>query len=63
MFSVPYWLTRCAIDRITDEKLREFEIVHQEFLNIFKEEEVKITLTKPPAITPILHSGWKSGAV
>jgi hypothetical protein len=63
MLSVPYWLTGCAIDGITDEKLREFEIVHREFLNIFEEEEVKITLTKPPAITPILHDGWKSGAV
>jgi hypothetical protein len=30
MLSVPYWLTGCAIDRLTNEKLREFEIVHLE---------------------------------
>jgi hypothetical protein len=63
MLSVPYWLTGCAIDGITNEKLREFEIVHQEFMKIFEEEEVKMMPTNPPAITPIMHDGWKSGAV
>jgi hypothetical protein len=63
MLSVPYWLTGCAIDGITNEKLREFEIVHQEFMKIFEEEEVKIMPTNPLAITPIMHNGWKSGAV
>jgi hypothetical protein len=63
MLSVPYWLIGCTIDGMTDKKLREFKIVHQEFLNIFEEEEVKSTLTKPPVITPILHNSWKSGAV
>jgi hypothetical protein len=43
MLSVPYWLTGCAIDDITEENLREFEFVHQEFLDIFEEEEVKMT--------------------
>ena len=63
MLSVPYWLTGCAIDDITEENLREFEIVHREFLNIFEEEEVKMTPTNQPAMTRIMHDSWKSGAV
>ncbi len=63
MLSVPYWLTGCAIDEITEEKLREFEIVHQEFMNIFEEEEVKMTPKNPLALTSIMHDSWKSGAV
>jgi len=63
MLSIPYWLTGCAIDGITNEKLREFEMVHREFMNIFEEEEVKIKPTSRPVITPIMHDGWKSGAV
>jgi hypothetical protein len=63
MLRVPYWLTGCAIDEITEENLREFEKVHQEFMNIFEEEEVKMTPTNPPALTSIIHDGWKSGAM
>jgi hypothetical protein len=63
MLSVPYWLTGCAIDNITEEKLRQFEVVHREFMNIFEEEEVKMTQTNPPAITRIIHDSWKSGGV
>ncbi|KAH8651802.1 hypothetical protein BGZ60DRAFT_497399 [Tricladium varicosporioides] len=63
MLSVPYWLTGCAIDEITKENLREFEKVHREFMNIFEEEEVKMTLTNSPALTSIMHDGWNSGAV
>lgn len=68
--SVPYWLSGCAIDDITEENLHEFEIVHREFLNIFEEEEIKMTTTtttnpstNPPAITQIMHDSWNSGAV
>ena len=57
MLSVPYWLTGYAINRITNEKLLEFEIVHWEFIDIFEEEEVKIILTNPPVITRIMHDG------
>jgi hypothetical protein len=39
MLSVPHWLTRCAIDNMTEENLRKFEIVHQEFMNIFEERK------------------------
>ena len=63
MLSVPYWLTGCAIDEITKENLREFEKVHGEFMNIFAEEEVKMTPKNPPALTSIMHDGWKSGAM
>src|SRR5438045_9067060 len=63
MLSVLYWLMGCSINGITNEKLHEFEIVHQEFMNIFEEEEVKIMPMNLPAITPIMQDGWKSGAV
>jgi len=63
MLSVPYWLTGCAIDEITDENLSEFEQVHREFMDIFEEEEVKMTPNTPPALTSIILGGWKSGAV
>jgi hypothetical protein len=63
MLSVPYWLTGCAIDGITNEKLLEFEIVHREFMDMFEEEEVKMMPTNPPAMTRIMHDGWNSGAV
>ncbi|TVY80836.1 hypothetical protein LSUE1_G004210 [Lachnellula suecica] len=63
MLSVPYWLTGCAIDDITEEKLCEFEIVHREFMEIFEEEEVKMMSTNLPAITRIMHNSWKSGGV
>lgn len=63
MLSVPYWLTGCAIDDIREENLGEFETVHQEFLDIFEEEEVKMAPTNPPAMTRIMHESWKSGAV
>jgi hypothetical protein len=40
-----------------NEKLYEFEIVYWEFMNIFKEEEVKIILTNPPIIILIIYNG------
>jgi hypothetical protein len=63
MLSVPYWLIGYAINKITKENLCEFEIVYQEFMNIFEEEEVKIMLTNPPVLTLIIYNSWKSGAV
>lgn len=63
MLSVPYWLTGCAVDGITNEKLREFETVHREFMNIFEEEEVKMMPTNPPTMTRIMYNSWNSGAV
>src|ERR1700709_1588973 len=32
-------------------------------MNIFEEEEVKMTLTNSPVLTSIMNGGWKSGAV
>jgi hypothetical protein len=52
-----------TINGIINEKLREFKIVYWEFMNIFKEEEVKIILTNPPIITLIIYDGWKSSIV
>jgi hypothetical protein len=63
MLSIPYWLTGCAIDEITEENLREFEEVHREFMNIFEEEEVKMTPTNPLVLTSIMDDSWKSGAM
>jgi hypothetical protein len=63
MLSVPYWLTGCDIDEITKESLFEFDIVHQEFMGIFEEEEVKMMPTDPPTLTSIMNDSWRSGAV
>lgn len=59
MLFILYQLIRCAINRITHKKLYKFKIVYREFINIFKEEEVKMTLTNPLAITLIMHNNQK----
>jgi hypothetical protein len=63
ILSVPYWLTGCSINEITEDSLSEFDIVYQEFMDIFKEEEVRITLTDLPLLISIMYNNWKSGAV
>jgi len=63
MLSVPYWLTGCGIDEIIEDRLGEFDIVRQEFMDIFEEEEIRMTPTDAPSLTTIMHDGWKSGAV
>lgn len=63
MLSVPHWLTGCAVDEINEENLVEFEKTHREFMDIFDEEEVKMTPMNPPAMTLTMYNSWKSGAV
>jgi hypothetical protein len=63
MLSVPYWLTRCYINEITKENLYKFEKVHQAFMDIFEEEEAKMTPKNPLELTSIIHDSWKSEAV
>lgn len=48
MLSVLYWLTGCSIDEMMDDSLSEFDVVRQEFMDIFKEEEVRIMPTDLP---------------
>ena len=39
MFSVPYWLTGCAIDGIEGENNDPFDRVRRAFLDVLNEEE------------------------
>ncbi|KAI0399314.1 hypothetical protein F4802DRAFT_53801 [Xylaria palmicola] len=65
--AVPYWLTGCAIDDIEGEKLDQFDLVRQEFMHIFEEEE-QVTKTKAKAshnvnLSDIMHDMWDSKGV
>ncbi|KAF2971928.1 hypothetical protein GQX73_g1641 [Xylaria multiplex] len=65
--AVPYWLTGCAIDDIEGEKLDKFDLVRQEFMHIFKEEE-QVTKMKAKAshkisLSKIMHDMWDSKGV
>ncbi|KAH8160993.1 hypothetical protein CIB48_g7247 [Xylaria polymorpha] len=65
--AVPYWLTGCAIDDIEGEKLDQFDLVRQEFMHIFKEEE-QVTKMKAKAshninLSEIMHDMWDSKGV
>jgi hypothetical protein len=55
-------LTGCGIDEIIEDSLSKFDIVCQEFMDIFK-EEVRMTPTDSPSLTSTIHDGRKYGAV
>lgn len=56
MIHPPYWLSNQAIDLIA---LDDYQTLHSEFLEVFAEEENKITDT--PYLYPILRQGWEKG--
>ncbi|KAJ9199358.1 hypothetical protein DTO164E3_4670 [Paecilomyces variotii] len=56
MIHPPYWLTNEAIDLIS---LDSYEILRQEFMKSFAEEEMKTEL--PVRLYPILQDGWERG--
>ena len=55
MLAVPYWLTGHGIDKIVNDNLREFDEVRQEFMKIFKEEEVNIASKQRPMLASIMY--------
>ncbi|KAI1351502.1 hypothetical protein F5Y01DRAFT_121139 [Xylaria sp. FL0043] len=65
--AVPYWLTGCAIDDIEGEKLDQFDLVRQEFMHIFEEEEqvmkMKAKASHNINLSEIMHDMWDSKGV
>lgn len=60
---VPYWLTGRAIDQVS-EHLDEYDAVRQEFMDIFEEEERKISPTQHNmSIARTMHNAWESKRV
>lgn len=55
MLSVPYWLTNCSIDGITDEHYHGFDRARQDFLAAMENEAGMATM-KPKHDIPITHS-------
>lgn len=65
MVTVPYWVTGCAIDTIEGESFKHFDVVRQEFMEIFRKEE---QATKAPPshyinLSKIMQDMWKSKGV
>jgi hypothetical protein len=63
MLAIPYWLTGHSINEIVDDNLYKFNKVQQEFIKIFKEEEVNMALKQKPILASIMHKGWESNRV
>lgn len=59
--AVPYWLTGCAIDEIRGERLVEFDTARKEFMDIFEEEERKVTAEHRLSLSQIMRETWNSG--
>ncbi|RAK96044.1 uncharacterized protein BO80DRAFT_449641 [Aspergillus ibericus CBS 121593] len=59
----PYWLTGRSVDGLTDGYLEEFRQAHEEFVNIFEEEESSV----PPINDDrsfranLMRTGWQIG--
>ena len=60
-FCRPYWLTGRAADDIISQRLDAFSKAHDEFMEIFEEEEKPLPFANevPSYRTNIMRSGWK----
>ncbi|KAK0655450.1 hypothetical protein B0T16DRAFT_314830 [Cercophora newfieldiana] len=61
MLAVPYWLTGLGIDELVDDKLVEFNSVHQQFISVLKEVEEEEGGVA--TLSSTIHDSWESGAV
>lgn len=65
MLRVPLWLTNQPLDYLApDEGLEEFTKAHDEFLDIFEQEEEAMMESKPlfpHTLSEIIRMGWKNG--
>jgi hypothetical protein len=62
MLAVPYWLTGRAIDKVI-EHIDEFDKVHQEFMDIFEEEERARGKEHGMSLARVMYDMWKSKGV
>ncbi|KAL1878372.1 hypothetical protein Plec18167_004444 [Paecilomyces lecythidis] len=58
MMHPPYWLTNQAVDGIDQN---EYEKLHGEFMEVFKEEERKSCPQARISLSQILEQGWQIG--
>ncbi|KAM4065851.1 aminoglycoside phosphotransferase [Hirsutella rhossiliensis] len=63
MLSVPYWLTNCSIDDITDDNYGVFEETRRTFLAIMDEESKSIPMEHGLELTRTMRRGWDSKGV
>ncbi|UPK98722.1 hypothetical protein LCI18_009657 [Fusarium solani-melongenae] len=63
MLAVPYWLTNCSIDGITDEEFGIFDEARQAFMSILDEEAGKMRFMHDIQITSTMRKGWESKGV
>jgi hypothetical protein len=62
MLAVPYWLTGRAIDKLK-EHIDEFDEMHQEFMDIFEEEELATGKEHKMSLTRVMYDMWESKGV
>lgn len=61
---MPYWLTGEGIDELADEEtFSQFDKVRQEFMQIFEEEERRITAEHDILISGVMQDMWDSKGV
>ncbi|KAF4980049.1 hypothetical protein FZEAL_3911 [Fusarium zealandicum] len=63
MMSVPYWLTDCSIDMITDDQYERFDDVRKEFLASMDKELLDVQLGHDIQVTKIMRDTWESKGV
>ncbi|KJZ76345.1 hypothetical protein HIM_04427 [Hirsutella minnesotensis 3608] len=63
MLSVPYWLTDCSIDDITDERYDPFDQVRQTFLKAIDEEGGHMQMKHDVQVTAMMQQSWVSKGV
>jgi hypothetical protein len=62
MLAVPSWIAGHSIDEIVDN-LDEFDVIRQEFMEIFKAEEVSMASKQEPVLASIIYESWESDRV
>jgi hypothetical protein len=63
MLDVPYWLTGRAINKLHGDALQEFDVIRQEFMGLFEEQERKITVEHDISLTRTMNDTWESKGV
>jgi len=63
MLAVPYWLAGHSIDEIVGDNLDKFDKVRQEFMEIFKTEEINMASKQKSTLASIMYKGWESDGV
>ncbi|KAJ5641006.1 hypothetical protein N7528_000631 [Penicillium herquei] len=60
---LPYWLTGLPVDGLTDEHLQVFEERHEEFMDIFEEEEKRLPPINNTSSyrTTVMRNTWQTG--